>query len=764
MLGLALAPCSRPSWSRTRSGRARRRSPRSRSRRSPLVARAARRAPLPRGPGGHRLAGATARRRTCAALRELHRRLEKSFPRLHAALEREVVAGGSLLYRWAGSDPDAAPILLMGHLDVVPVEPGTEARWTHPALRRRRSTSDFVWGRGALDDKMSVLGIAEAVERLLARRASRRDAPSTSPSATTRRSAAREGAGAIAGLLAERGVRLAYTIDEGMGIVARGLVPAVPARRGADRARREGLPHARSGGDARAAATPRPRRTRPRSGACRARSPASRRTRSPRRSAARSRRCSTASPPSPSSACGCVLRNRWLFDPLLRAALRREPAQAAMLHTTTAPTLLRAGVKDNVLPSEARAVVNFRILPGDSVDGVDRARAPRDRRPGPRAARARGARAEPDLGSGLGRATAPSRAPSARSSRAAWSRPPWCSAAPTASTTREVAEQSFRFVPLRLAPEDLKRVHGTDERVAIDGYLDVVRFFVQLLQQRRRGAEDSEPAAPLGRSSTGGSVLAAGPRPAFVVDRVDDAHVGDGVGGAGRERRRPRARRRRRRAAGGCSWRRRARARRGGPARCAPLRRCQSWGAIGLTTRSSPASPTTRALAASSFAEASEHSTRPLRPSGKRSSAAIQRSTRGEAEPRLGAHHLGLGAGEGAHHVDRVAARVHGGAAGEIEAVADVAGQEQRDAEARLDVAHGAELAARDHLEHARGERVVAPVEGLEQHAAGARRRLAHARRLRRRSTRAASRRARACPPRGRARVHAQWCEFGSGL
>ena len=47
---------------------------------------------------------------------------------------------------------------------------------------------------------------------------------------------------------------------------------------------------------------------------------------------------------------------------------------------------------------------------------------------------------------------------------------------------REVAEQSLRFVPLRLAPEDLKRVHGTDERISIDGYADVVRFFVQLLQ------------------------------------------------------------------------------------------------------------------------------------------------------------------------------------------------------------------------------------------------------------------------------------------
>src|SRR5262245_40310018 len=101
------------------------------------------------------------------AFRELHDVLAESFPRLHAALEREVVAEGSLLYRWPGSDPAAEPILLMGHLDVVPIEPGTEERWTHPPFAGTVD-GEFVWGRGTLDDKVSVLGILEAVEHLVA--------------------------------------------------------------------------------------------------------------------------------------------------------------------------------------------------------------------------------------------------------------------------------------------------------------------------------------------------------------------------------------------------------------------------------------------------------------------------------------------------------------------------------------------------------------------------------------------------------------------
>lgn len=63
-----------------------------------------------------------------AAFLGLHEFLARSFPRAHASLSREVVAGYSLLYTWKGRDPNAAPILLMSHQDVVPVEPGRNAR------------------------------------------------------------------------------------------------------------------------------------------------------------------------------------------------------------------------------------------------------------------------------------------------------------------------------------------------------------------------------------------------------------------------------------------------------------------------------------------------------------------------------------------------------------------------------------------------------------------------------------------------------------
>lgn len=413
-----------------------------------------------------------------AAFREHHALLARQFPRLHAALERETVAEGSLLYRWPGSDPSAAPILLMGHLDVVPVEPGTEARWTHPPFSGAVDAG-YVWGRGALDDKVSVLGISEAVEHLLRE--------GFAPRRTVYLAFGHDeeiggdhGARAIAERLAQRGVRLEFTLDEGMGIVARGLVPAVDKDVALIGVAEKGyltieLLAKASGGHS---STPPSDTSIGRLARALARLEAN---------------------PLPEAIRGpvaamfdrvageadfwmrLVFRNRWLFDPLLRAALRGEPAQAAMLRTTMAPTVLRAGVKDNVLPSEARALVNFRILPGDDVAGVIEhvRRAIDDPQVELRVVEGRepSATSDPD---------SPSFRLLSRTIREVF---PGAAVAPTlvlggtdSKHYGAVADQSFRFVPLRLAPEDLKRVHGTDERVAIDGYLDVIRFFVQLLR------------------------------------------------------------------------------------------------------------------------------------------------------------------------------------------------------------------------------------------------------------------------------------------
>ena len=77
-----------------------------------------------------------------------HRFLEDAYPTVHRILERVVVNDLSLLYTWQVADPDLAPILLMGHQDVVPVDSETEDKWNHGAFSGEIADR-FVWGRGA---------------------------------------------------------------------------------------------------------------------------------------------------------------------------------------------------------------------------------------------------------------------------------------------------------------------------------------------------------------------------------------------------------------------------------------------------------------------------------------------------------------------------------------------------------------------------------------------------------------------------------------
>ncbi|HEX2188994.1 MAG TPA: M20/M25/M40 family metallo-hydrolase, partial [Longimicrobiaceae bacterium] len=143
---------------------------------------------------------------------EMHAYLARSFPRAHAALRRETL-GGSLLYTWPGAEPPLPPVLLMGHLDVVPVEPGTERAWTRPPFAGVVADG-FVWGRGALDDKLGVLGTLEAVEGLLAEGFRPRRTVLLA-FGSDEEVGGRRGAARIAALLRARRVRPAWVLDEG---------------------------------------------------------------------------------------------------------------------------------------------------------------------------------------------------------------------------------------------------------------------------------------------------------------------------------------------------------------------------------------------------------------------------------------------------------------------------------------------------------------------------------------------------------------------
>ena len=155
---------------------------------------------------------------------ELSEYLEKAFPNVHRVMSRQVIPGGSLMYRWAANNPTGMPYGILAHLDVVPVERPDE--WTHPAFSGHCDGTTF-WGRGASDDKCAAGASLEACEALIVEGFEpTRDIYLLYGHNEEDINCKQSGARLMADILNERGVELDFVWDEG-GAVLLGPPPGL---------------------------------------------------------------------------------------------------------------------------------------------------------------------------------------------------------------------------------------------------------------------------------------------------------------------------------------------------------------------------------------------------------------------------------------------------------------------------------------------------------------------------------------------------------
>jgi carboxypeptidase PM20D1 len=413
-----------------------------------------------------------------AAFRGLHQYLIQGFPRVHATLKREVVAGYSLLYTWPGTNPRLPPILLMSHTDVVPVEPGTEKAWTHPPYSGR-IVDGYVWGRGSMDDKAGVMGILEAVELLLGK-GFRPERTVYLAFGHDEEVGGAKGAVALAALLEKRGVRPGFILDEG-GVIAEGMVPGIAAPVAMISTAEKGYVSVELVAEAEGGHSSMP----PRSTAIGKLAEAVHRLEenpmSARIDGATKRSFEYLAPEMPFGP-RMVLANLWLFGPLAERQFGAAPAANARIRTTMAATVFEGGVKENVLPSRARAVVNFRILQGDTIESVLR-HVRKTVGPDVKVAVTGSFPIDPSPESSV-------RAPEfgvlqhtiAQVFPGVLVSPNLLSGGTDTKHFRRLSRNVYRFVPARVREQDLARVHGTDERIGIENYGEAVRFYAQLLR------------------------------------------------------------------------------------------------------------------------------------------------------------------------------------------------------------------------------------------------------------------------------------------
>lgn len=289
-----------------------------------------------------------------------------TFPLVHQRLKHEVLNQYGLLYEWKGKNPALKPVLLMGHYDVVPVIQGTQRMWKRPPFAGIVE-GGYLYGRGTLDDKTTVIGLLESVEYLL-RTNFQPERTMLLAFGQDEETSGQRGAQTIAAALKQRGVSLEYVLDEGgiiktdgvsgltkpvalIGITEKGYLSLELTAVG--KGGHSSMPPAQTSIGMVAEAVSKLERN-----------------------------------PFPARLDGgidqlldylasevsfgqrIVLANQWLFGPIIKQQIAQTTSGNASIRTTTAPTIFRAGAKDNVLPIDATATVNFRLLPGDTIESV----------------------------------------------------------------------------------------------------------------------------------------------------------------------------------------------------------------------------------------------------------------------------------------------------------------------------------------------------------------------------------------------------------
>jgi len=410
------------------------------------------------------------------AFKNLDTLLQRAFPLIDSLLEREVINDFSYIYKWSGRNTRLDPILMLAHTDVVPVESSSEDKWTVPPFSGKIE-NEYLWGRGALDDKLEVFSMFEAVEMLLREE--------YNPERTVYFAFGQDeeiggdkGAIPIAKIFAERGIEFEYILDEGsiileealdglseplamIGITEKGyttLTITAFLKEGGH----SSMPPAETAVGVLSQAI-----------------------------------VNLQENPFPLKIDGAtelffehigpesdflqkmLFSNLWLTEDLIISQLKKDNTSAAILRTTTAPTMLRGGIKDNILPTRASAKVNFRIIPGETIESV--------------AARVRDVINDNRIIVEEGDSKISSNPPPISSSESFGFQliqktigqtfpdvvvaPSLVIAATDARHYTELSENIYRFSPIKVTRADLKTIHGIDEKISTEAYKDMVRFY-----------------------------------------------------------------------------------------------------------------------------------------------------------------------------------------------------------------------------------------------------------------------------------------------
>ncbi len=406
--------------------------------------------------------------------------LEESFPLVYSTLERKVINKYGLLYIWKGSDTQKKPILLLAHQDVVPAGPDG---WKYPPFSGTLADG-YIWGRGSLDDKCTLLGMLESVEYLI------KDGFKPSRSVYLafgfdEEITGKEGAGKIAEYLKAQGQQFEFITDEGE-LVITGAVPGISAPVALIGIAEKGyltieLSASSEGGHA---SMP-PRQTTV--GIVAEAIDKLEKNPFPASMSGPTGEMFDYLGPDMAMPYKMIFANMWLLRPVVEGQLASSPATDATMRTTTAPTMFQGSQRENVLPTSASAIVNLRLMPGDSVESViQRVKTViNDPRVTVKIYGDGSNEASPVSGTDTWAFNTFNRTirdifPEALVS------PALVNSASDAKHYIGLSPNILRFLPQRFDSQGLLMLHGLNEKISLSNYGEMISFYIQLIKNSDR--------------------------------------------------------------------------------------------------------------------------------------------------------------------------------------------------------------------------------------------------------------------------------------
>lgn len=404
--------------------------------------------------------------------------LSSTYPMVEKNLTKKTINKYSYIYNWQGSNKQLKPIILVAHSDVVPVPNEDLDKWIMPPFSGE-IRDGILWGRGTMDDKVSIIGILEAVEHLLSK--------GFAPERTIYLAFGHDeeigglnGAQEIVRFMEKEGIQPEFVIDEGFAIT-RGLVPGVltdvaligVAEKGFASLHlsvemdggHSSMPNAETAITVIANAITKlennpfpPIITKP------------------------VQQFLNHVGPEMRFQDKLVFANSSLFKSIIMGIYQQTSPGRAVVQTTMVPTVFNSGIKDNIIPSTASATINFRILPGLTLGQLiqrvsaiiedDRIQITLK-----------------DFHSEASKVSDTNSKGYAIINQSIKEIYPDVITVPNlvigATDGRyygKLCDDVYRFLPIRMNPDNIKAMHGINENIPVDEFEDAVRFYVQLIR------------------------------------------------------------------------------------------------------------------------------------------------------------------------------------------------------------------------------------------------------------------------------------------